>query len=290
MHRPTPIPTLIAVAAIVALAIVVATDRDHRSASASAVVAVGDQPPPGPAAQAAAGEATTNDLGGPLVEALLTPIEPCRLADTREAGGPLVPGSSRAFRVRGGLVTGQGGQAGCSIPAAARAAELTITAVDSGSGFLRAYPGDGSPLATFLNYTPVYNVSNTGTVALRDGDGIAAFDDDLRLRAYGTATHAVVDVSGYYVGQLGGDISANGALLRGEGITSAGRISQGQYEVYFRHPVAACSYVASVDADSLVDGYALVDERDGNSSGVFVQLVSEAGSSFDGEFHLAVTC
>ena len=56
-------------------------------------------------------------------------------------------GGGTAFAAQGGT------SGGCGIPLGASLVEVTVTAVDAGSGFLRAWPaGKAMPNATFLNY------------------------------------------------------------------------------------------------------------------------------------------
>src|SRR5215510_10918737 len=66
-------------------------------------------------------------------------VPPCRIADTRLAGGPLAAGSTRDFHVVGtGLATQGGSSSGCGIPTTARAAMVNLTAVNpAGPGDLR---------------------------------------------------------------------------------------------------------------------------------------------------------
>jgi alpha-tubulin suppressor-like RCC1 family protein len=135
------------------------------------------------------------------------PLTPCRAVDTRVAGGPLTTGAgaSRNFRVGGtGSMAAQGGTTsanGCNVPDSAAAAVVSVTAVGPvGTGFLRGGPNTGSaPAATVVNYTGAINMTNTG--AMRLG---AVSANDITIQNFGTSTHVVVDVVGYYTAAGGG--------------------------------------------------------------------------------------
>ena len=145
---------------------------------------------PAPTPQAL-GPTTTHDLE-------FVPVEPCRLADTRQSGGIVANNTGRNFLIKGstGIAAQGGNSGGCGVPEGALAAELTIiSASASGPGLLRAYPFGGVPTATILAYQSGANLLNTGTLALCDGD----CDSDLTIRSYQANTHVIIDVNGYYV-------------------------------------------------------------------------------------------
>jgi len=125
-------------------------------------------------------------------------VTPCRTVDTRNAGGPLAPGQTRAFQTAGervGFVSqGTANVTGCGVPQRATAVEASVTAVSpSGTGFTRPGPAGAVAAATFLNYTPVGGITNTGTLPLALG-GLA----DLGITNAGGTTSYIVDVLGYY--------------------------------------------------------------------------------------------
>jgi hypothetical protein len=241
----------------------------------------------------AAGDARA--LGGSTPETSLVAITPCRLVDTRDGGGKLQLNAPRSFEVRGSgsAFAAQGGQAGgCGIPSTANAVEVTITAVDSGSGFLRAWPdGGGQPEATFLNYTDVLNVSNTGTLKVCTVGCIAG---DLRLRAFGTPTHVVVDVQGYYVQTMSAVMSAGGARIRSNRTTAGTKSGTGLYVVSFDRDVSACSMSVTVGAssgpDALASGFASAKPREAQPNDVLVNTYATNGNLTDKPFHLQVFC
>lgn len=125
-------------------------------------------------------------------------VTPCRTVDTRVVGGALQPGAVRAFQTAGERVdfTAQGAPdpTGCGIPQQATAVEASVTAVTpTGSGFTRPSPTGSVPAATFLNYTAVGGITNTGSVPLARG-GIA----DLSITNLGGSANYLVDVLGYF--------------------------------------------------------------------------------------------
>jgi hypothetical protein len=151
-------------------------------------------------------ERIKNSLGDTDSDLVYTPVTPCRAFDTRTAGGALGPGGlPRSFVVAGtDGFEAQGGKAGgCGVPLGpATAVVLNLVAVDpSGMGHLRAWPADGSPLVP-----PMASVLNFGNVsglnALANGIVLpicaGPCASDLWIQAYGSSTHVVGDVLGYF--------------------------------------------------------------------------------------------
>lgn len=116
-------------------------------------------------------------------------LPPCRLLDTRTAvgptAGPAIPASgSRDFPVGGA----------CGVPPAARAVSLNVTATGaSAAGWLALYPGGGTwPGVSNVNFAAgatrasnaICALSATGTLTVRNGGP--------------SATHAILDVNGYF--------------------------------------------------------------------------------------------
>jgi hypothetical protein len=122
---------------------------------------------------------------------LFVSATPCRSYDSRTDGArrPLAVGERRDLAIVG--------KPGCAVPGDAVAVETTVTAVDSpGSGFLRVFPSDrGTPNATFLTHVGGRSTTNTGTVEIDPGTG----HPNLSVRNFGTATHVVVEVQGWWV-------------------------------------------------------------------------------------------
>ena len=101
-----------------------------------------------------------------LIGATYEPITPCRIVDTRQAGGRFDDREIRDYRVtgEGQVFADQGGKAGgCDIPSGVSAVEASITAVDPlDSGFFRAWPtGESMPNATFMNFDEGMDITNT---------------------------------------------------------------------------------------------------------------------------------
>ena len=86
-----------------------------------------------------------------------TPVVPCRIVDSRNAGGTFGSGETRHYlaHVTSGTFAPQGGAASnCGIPAAPGAVALNLTIVSAGGiGFLTAWPyNTAQPLASTLTY------------------------------------------------------------------------------------------------------------------------------------------
>lgn len=249
--------------------------------------------PPSPGVDTS-GASAGKILGGGTNETTFVPISPCRIIDTRNAGGKLTPAEgSRVFDVAGSGASfaAQGGKAnGCGIPTGATAIETTITAVDAQSGFLRVWPANTSaPNATFMNYDDAFNVSNTGAVGINGCPVVCLINTDLRIRAFGNPTHVVVDVNGYYIRQMGAVVAGDGTLNDSNRANDANKLATGQYEVIFDRDVSDCVYTASPSNGSSATA-AVVDPRSGNPNGVFVYLTNDAGSTVDAQFYVDVTC
>jgi hypothetical protein len=138
-------------------------------------------------------------IGDATEDYVYTAVPPCRIIDTRVAGGAIVGGSTRGFYVGGSGATlaGQGGNAaGCPFPKGGEpnAAHINFTAVPANlRGNLRAYPYLGSlPNTSTVNFQPYINIGNAATVQTCDLCGY-----ELNIYASST-THVVADVLGYY--------------------------------------------------------------------------------------------
>ena len=134
-----------------------------------------------------------------------TAVTPCRIVDTRAAGGSMAGNQTRDFRVTGvGLQTQGGSAAGCGIPATARAVLFNFVAVNpTGPGNLRAWaystPTVGPPVASILNYSAA-TIANGIAVPICDVSATTC-PLDVRILNEGTfGTHLVVDVVGYFAG------------------------------------------------------------------------------------------
>ena len=150
--------------------------------------------------------ATAPALGSSTTDLVFVPLAPCRIIDTRLAGGALAAGVPRDFQVAGTTEFGaQGGtQGGCGVPAGsaepnAPAVVVNFIAVGpSGPGNLVAWAyGEPKPLASVINYSnvPGLNIANGVIVPIAGTNLVPA---DLRVQADVSGTHVVADVTGYF--------------------------------------------------------------------------------------------
>jgi hypothetical protein len=145
-------------------------------------------------------ETLAKALGSAAFDLVYTPVTPCRILDTRVAGGPLGGGFSRDFNAMvgsGGNFGSQGGSAtDCGMVAAGQAAVvINLTVVTpTGGGFATAYPfGTTRPLASSVNYTAGAIVNNTVVVKVPT----PLTTKDFTIYSFATADF-VADIVGYY--------------------------------------------------------------------------------------------
>jgi hypothetical protein len=147
-------------------------------------------------------------IGAPRSDLVFTPVEPCRIFDSRlDALGPIQAGWARNYYVAG--VSGfeeQGGAAGgCNIPLGDAAAVVInfVAVFPSEDGHLTAFawedPDPPLPLASVLNYGDgLYAIANSLPVPICDNltqDCLNGFD----LIVFTNRTvHVVGDVYGYF--------------------------------------------------------------------------------------------
>jgi hypothetical protein len=134
-----------------------------------------------------------------------TSIEPCRIFDTRAAGGPLAPSVTHLFTVVGASsdFTLQGGHGGgCAVPGfvggvpQVQAVVLNFVAVaPEGPGDLRVWPSDHTlPNSSILNYTSGFTIANGIVIPVRqDQEG-----GDIAVLAAVSGTNVLADVVGYF--------------------------------------------------------------------------------------------
>lgn len=140
------------------------------------------------------------DLESSLV---YTPIAPCRLVDTRNAGaktGILVPGVPRNFDLEAqGLTSGQGGNAVCAgLPGFSHKAwAVNVTVVSpTDVGFLRIWPYEGTqPTASVINF---WNTAPNSLANAMNVTGCYGCAEDIVVQTFGPSVHVVIDVVGYY--------------------------------------------------------------------------------------------
>jgi len=222
-------------------------------------------------------------------ESEYTPIAPCRIVDTRSAGGPIASGGTRSFYAVGtfGFAPQGGKSGGCGVPYAASAEQVTITAVGAtGNGFLKAYPsGSALPGATFLNFTGAFNVSGAGSVTICG----ECKGQQLSVSVFGHQANVVIDVQGYYIPPMWAKVNADGSLplARHSRTTGSQLRAIGEYQVDFDRDVSGCAY--NVTSNS--DGFSYrVGPLPAVAHSVFVGIVNTAGTPVNASFYLTVTC
>ncbi len=138
--------------------------------------------------------AAIGDLAADLV---FTPITPCRIVDTRGAGGVIPAASSRVFKGWNVNYTAQGGSnSNCGLPQTTNIAALAVNLlviVPAAEGWIAAWPvGTSMPLVSNLNYKASDVLANSAILKINQ-TGTADFN------VYTVAaTHLAVDVTGYY--------------------------------------------------------------------------------------------
>lgn len=141
---------------------------------------------------------TAQLLASPTTNLEYNMVTPCRIFDTRVAGGRLVHAETRSFIASnpGGNFAAQGGSADtdCGIPANPAAVVVNITSVlPSARGFVTVWPyGETRPLAASVLHVPGQNVSNETVIKQTVGDAYA-------FSAYVSGPADLVgDVVGYF--------------------------------------------------------------------------------------------
>jgi hypothetical protein len=109
------------------------------------------------------------------------PVTPCRVVDTRVAGGGGIINANTTRRISGGC-----------LPSNAQAYSLNVTTVPSGPlGFLTLFPdGTTQPLASTLNNLTGTVVANAAILRAGTGGAFQAFVTD--------NSHLIVDLNGYF--------------------------------------------------------------------------------------------
>jgi hypothetical protein len=177
--------------------------------------------------------AIKNGLGQANTDLVYVPVAPCRIIDTRLAGGKYAANQTRHYSIVGtsDYSSYGGNAAGCDIPGdtvsnpidvsglfivsvtqKVRALVLNIVAVNpNGAGDIRAWPQNQTmPTASVLNYAAYsgLNLANGITVTSCDAfDFLFPYDPcpngDVSFYAEAAGTHLVVDVAGYYIPATG---------------------------------------------------------------------------------------
>lgn len=139
-------------------------------------------------------------LGDSAADLVFVPVSPCRILDTRVAGGMIPATSARDFDVT--VVSNYSSQGGasndCGIGSAGAFAAVAINVIavtPQASGFLTAYPyGTARPAASTVNYTAGSVVSNFAIIKLDQGSAAS----EMTIYSY-AQSHVVADVTGYFI-------------------------------------------------------------------------------------------
>ncbi len=205
-------------------------------------------------------------LGDTDKDFVYTPVNPCRVVDTRNAVGPFTPGFTRNYNVYG-AVAGQGGNpAGCPSPRGEpRAVHINVTIVPfggGGNGFVQVWPFGGAVAnASLVNFrTGDQNIANAGTV--KTG---FLLGPEISVKVNGAAAHVIIDVLGYYH-----EVDANDLV--------AIEAKQGGYD--YRQTV---DDVPPVGVDSIVNSTTFTNHFQRGQSGNTTLTV-------DGDEDVLVTC
>ena len=173
-------------------------------------------------------------------ELVYVAVEPCRIVDTREAGGVITANNFRNFRVSGtlGELAVQGGTTNCldpkagtgQKPLAISAYVLAVPAPGSINGVLTAYPSNLPPppagSGSTVNFAAGQVIGNTTNITLCNPAGSCPADGEFAILARNTPQHVVIDVQGYFYPLSGGDQVAAGQYEgTGQGIYMDGTTS-----------------------------------------------------------------
>ena len=212
-----------------------------------------------------------------------TSVTPCRLLDTRKAGGPIT-NADRSFVVSGSLAGQGGNSAGCGIPSNASAITINLTGISKFTNVIRGWPyGATPPIATLLNYSPALHASNMVTIPLCRGVCAKAFT----LHAYATA-HVVGDVLGYYTLPIYALIDSSGTIVNSSSIVSVTHPATGVYDVTFDRPMTGCA-INATDEIWASNRDVSPDDPNGKTTVIF-KVTDTSNNLVDTWFHLAASC
>ncbi len=156
----------------------------------------------------------TEALGDPASDLVYVPVVPCRLIDTRVAGGQIGGNSSRSFEVAAATdYTAQGGAAtNCNIGSVSGVASAVINFTVVGptnAGFVTAHAfGSPLPLAATVNYATGEIRGNLSIVPL-DAD---AAGNDITVFTF-APTQLVADVVGYFIAPQASALSCTSTFV-----------------------------------------------------------------------------
>jgi len=253
-------------------------------------------------------------IADPLTDLVLTPLNPCRIIDTRSGGGPIAANTQRTFSATTSSFTAQGGSATpCGVPTDATALVVNFVSVTpAGSGDLRAFPfGSAVPNSSVLNYQAVsgLNIANGVIIKTCNRAASACGTNDFTIQADGSATDLVADVQGFFrkVAPQDGVLFA-GAHITGNATTTpsvdksfnkllpatpvtVSRGSAGTYTVDFGANILSRYYMAAPGNSAGSTPAAVtctITNRSGNVNAVFVQCFDAAGTSIDSDYWVQI--
>ncbi|HXN47014.1 MAG TPA: hypothetical protein VN893_10270, partial [Bryobacteraceae bacterium] len=122
-------------------------------------------------------------MSAQTVGSRFVPVTPCRVVDTRAAGGPLAARSSRSFAIP---------SSGCGIPATAQAYSLNVTVVPAGLlSYLTLWPtGQPQPFVSTLNSFAGTVVANAAIVPAGTNGAVSVYVSD--------QSDVILDIDGYF--------------------------------------------------------------------------------------------
>ena len=135
-------------------------------------------------------------LGNASTDLVFNPITPCRIVDTRNAGGMISSRGTRVFYSWAANYSTQGGNtAGCGLPQSSDVAALAVNLVvvsPIGEGWIAAWPTNTPmPVVSNLNYKAGDVLGNSAVLKVWPSNGLWNLYTT-------TTTHFVADVTGYY--------------------------------------------------------------------------------------------
>ena len=171
-------------------------------------------------------------------------VAPCRVIDTRNAGGPIAAGGQRQFFYYSDASSwswsAQGGSAGSAtsvcpattlnsaggtlgtVPPAAAALTITVVNTTAAGNFV-AWSGIGAaPNVSMLNWNSAGQVLANTTVIPAGGRGPGVQDFSLRYNGPGGAADVVIDVVGYYLDNAATGLQCVTQTAFGSGTHAAG--------------------------------------------------------------------
>lgn len=250
---------------------------------ASATLAAGGNGDNGSARESARAAATTPLPPGTTRE--FVQVTPCRVFDTRVAGGLMV-NTTRTFTAIAANLSTQGGlSTGCGVPANAKSVMLTVGAIGTTKGHVRAWAtGTAEPLASILNYGAGQTIANQTIVPL-SGAG------QLNISSHGSA-QVFADVTGYYRQPLYAAITAGGTVYGGtqSGLVSVAKPGTGIYDLTFNHNINGCipttsDYLFAVTHDVSAD-----TSFHSSSNTVRVVVTDSSNVNQNSYFYISLAC